>query len=108
MKHETMALPRRDALATHWTLDPSIVFLNHGSFGATPRSVLDFQQELRRRMEEEPVRFLVRELEPMLDAARSEQRDISPGLIFGELQPIAKRAFSANADDVGLVVQLGA
>ncbi len=69
---QTPRLPKRDALSAHWTLDPAIVFLNHGSFGATPRSVLDLQQDLRRRMEEEPVRFLVRELEPMLDAARGE------------------------------------
>ena len=54
----------------HWLLDPSITFLNHGSFGATPRVVLDRQNELRYRMESEPVRFLVRELEPLLDEAR--------------------------------------
>ncbi|MGZ4810770.1 MAG: aminotransferase class V-fold PLP-dependent enzyme, partial [Thermoanaerobaculia bacterium] len=54
----------------HWLLDPAITFLNHGSFGATPRAVLDKQTEYRLRMEREPVRFLVRELEPLLDAAR--------------------------------------
>ena len=56
----------------HWTLDPDITFLNHGSFGATPRVVLEKQNEYRAQMEREPVRFFVRELEPMLDAARSE------------------------------------
>ena len=56
----------------HWTLDPEITFLNHGSFGATPRVVLEKQQEYRAQMEREPVRFFVRELEPMLDAARAE------------------------------------
>jgi isopenicillin-N epimerase len=54
----------------HWLLDPNIIFLNHGSFGATPRAVLEAQNAFRRRMEEEPVRFLVRELEPLLDATR--------------------------------------
>jgi isopenicillin-N epimerase len=57
-------------LARHWTLDPSTVFLNHGSFGATPRSVLEAQSAFRERMESEPVRFFVRELEPALDEAR--------------------------------------
>ena len=54
----------------HWTLDPSITFLNHGSFGATPRVVLAKQDEFRAQMEREPVRFFVRELEPLLDDAR--------------------------------------
>ncbi|HYK01833.1 MAG TPA: aminotransferase class V-fold PLP-dependent enzyme [Thermoanaerobaculia bacterium] len=54
----------------HWTLDPSITFLNHGSFGATPRAVLAKQDEFRAQMEREPVRFFVRELEPLLDDAR--------------------------------------
>ena len=56
--------------AQHWTLDPAVCFLNHGSFGACPIPVLAAQQELRARMEREPVRFLLRELEPLLDAAR--------------------------------------
>lgn len=55
----------------HWTLDPNITFLNHGSFGATPRAVLEKQNELRAQMEREPVRFFVRELEPLLDEARA-------------------------------------
>lgn len=56
----------------HWLLDPEITFLNHGSFGATPKQVLEKQDELRHRLEREPVRFLVRELEPLLDEARRE------------------------------------
>ncbi|HYO75214.1 MAG TPA: aminotransferase class V-fold PLP-dependent enzyme, partial [Thermoanaerobaculia bacterium] len=54
----------------HWTLDPDITFLNHGSFGATPRVLLETQNEFRAQMEREPVRFFVRELEPLLDEAR--------------------------------------
>jgi isopenicillin-N epimerase len=57
-------------MKNHWLLDPDITFLNHGSFGATPRAVLAKQDEYRTRMEREPVRFLVRELEPLLDDAR--------------------------------------
>ncbi|MGH9421346.1 MAG: aminotransferase class V-fold PLP-dependent enzyme, partial [Thermoanaerobaculia bacterium] len=56
----------------HWILDPAITYLNHGSFGATPRVVLAKQQELRDQLEHEPVRFMIRELEPLLDAARAE------------------------------------
>ncbi len=57
--------------AEHWTLDPAIAFLNHGSFGAAPRPVLAAQQVWRDRMEAEPVRFFSYELEPALDRARA-------------------------------------
>jgi len=59
------------ALADRWTLDPSVVFLNHGSFGACPREVLEHQAALRAEMEAEPVRFLSRELDGRLDQARA-------------------------------------
>ena len=55
----------------HWWLDPEVVFLNHGSFGACPRPVLEVQNEWRVRLERQPLQFLVRELEPELDAART-------------------------------------
>jgi isopenicillin-N epimerase len=55
-----------------WLLDPKITFLNHGSFGACPRAVLKFQQELQARLERQPLQFLVRDLEPLMDEARRE------------------------------------
>lgn len=54
-----------------WRLDPDITFLNHGSFGACPARVLEFQSECRARLEKRPVQYLVRELEAGLDAARA-------------------------------------
>ena len=55
----------------HWLLDPALVFLNHGAFGACPRRVLEQQNEWRARLERQPLQFLVRELETALDAART-------------------------------------
>ena len=67
-----MSLPFGAKAASAWTLDPDIVFLNHGSFGACPRAVLDDQQEWRARLEREPVLFIARELEALLDTVRGE------------------------------------
>jgi isopenicillin-N epimerase len=57
-------------LASLWCLDPSVTFLNHGSFGACPSAVLEVQTSLRMEMEREPVDFLVEVLPSRLDAAR--------------------------------------
>ncbi len=65
-----MPRPPASPLAHHWDLDPDIIFLNHGSFGACPRAVLAYQAELRRQMEAEPVRFFRRELDSLLQQAR--------------------------------------
>lgn len=70
--YDGAAMNRRSRFGEYWLLDPRITFLNHGSFGATPVPVLEAQSELRRRLEAEPVRFMVRELEPLLDEARRE------------------------------------
>ncbi|MFN7145521.1 MAG: aminotransferase, partial [Myxococcota bacterium] len=56
---------------TLWTLDPAVDFLNHGSFGATPRPVLAAQARWREEMEREPVRFLARRLPALLDGVRA-------------------------------------
>ena len=58
------------ALAEPWILDPELSHLNHGSFGACPREVLAVQTRWRERMEANPMRFFVRELEGELDEAR--------------------------------------
>ncbi|MEZ2249158.1 aminotransferase class V-fold PLP-dependent enzyme [Microcoleus sp.] len=56
----------------HWLLDRDITFLNHGSFGACPIPVLEAQTSFREQLEREPLRFLMREFEPLLDNARNE------------------------------------
>ncbi|BAZ38152.1 isopenicillin-N epimerase [Calothrix sp. NIES-4101] len=55
-----------------WLLDKNISFLNHGSFGACPRQILQAQSKLRSQLENEPLRFFGREWEPLLDTSRSK------------------------------------
>jgi isopenicillin-N epimerase len=55
-----------------WGLDPSIDYLNHGSFGACPSAVLALQSQLRLELEREPVDFLVGTLAARLQQTRTE------------------------------------
>ncbi|MBI1951415.1 MAG: hypothetical protein HYS34_08640, partial [Acidobacteria bacterium] len=69
-------LARRDQgagspFAALWSLDPEVQYLNHGSFGACPRRVLEFQAELRAKLEGEPVDFLHRQLGARLAETRA-------------------------------------
>ena len=85
--NSSFAHPAPSPLLSAWTLDPAVVFLNHGSFGAAPRSVLEAQAELRAHIERQPVRFFIRELEALLDGVRG---------VLGSF-------LGANPDDLALV-----
>jgi len=64
-----------DSLKDQFLLDPHVVFLNHGSFGATPRPVFTAYQAWQTRLEQQPVRFLGRELNGLLREARCALAD---------------------------------
>jgi isopenicillin-N epimerase len=57
-------------LREEFLLDPSVTFLNHGSFGATPRAVFERYQEWQLELERQPVLFLARRLDALLAEAR--------------------------------------
>jgi isopenicillin-N epimerase len=64
-------LPRPSDLARHWSLDTTICFLNHGSFGATPKAVQAAQAKYRKQLEKEPVKFFVRTHQDLMDKVRA-------------------------------------
>ena len=53
-------IPEKGEMFNHWGLNRENVFLNHGSFGATPVAVLEEQNRVRRIMESDPVHFVER------------------------------------------------
>jgi isopenicillin-N epimerase len=52
-------------------LDPGVVFLNHGSFGATSRPVFEKYQWWQRELEYRPVEFLGRRFNDLMQQARA-------------------------------------
>jgi isopenicillin-N epimerase len=58
------------AVRDEFLLDPEIVFLNHGSFGACPRAVFERYQAWQRELERQPVEFLGRRIAPLLAEVR--------------------------------------
>jgi isopenicillin-N epimerase len=72
---EAMAAPSAEEVRGEFLLDPEVVFLNHGSFGACPRPVFERYQAWQRELESEPIDFLDRRLPGLLDAAREGLAD---------------------------------
>ena len=64
--------PNRGPLEKYWSFDPDVIFLNHGSFGATPNLVMEEQNRIRARLESDPVRFFEREAFDLMNEANEK------------------------------------
>ncbi len=60
------------SLRDRFLLDPGIVFLNHGSFGACPRPVFEEYQRRQWELERQPVEFLARRWEGLILDVREQ------------------------------------
>ena len=90
-------------------LDPEIIFLNHGSFGATPRPVLNAYQNWQRKLEKQPVKFLAVDLFDHLEFARNslanylytepEYLAFIPNATFG-VNVVARSLNFKNGDEI--------
>src|SRR5947207_112939 len=72
VEYDAAAERRHLALRDEFLIDPDVVFLNHGSYGACPRPVFERYQAWQRELEREPVDFIGRRLPELLAAARAE------------------------------------
>src|SRR5215813_9256831 len=60
------------ALKALFLLDPDVVYLNHGSFGACPLPVFETYQTWQRELERQPVAFLSRQATALMAHAREQ------------------------------------
>jgi isopenicillin-N epimerase len=58
-------------LKEYFLLDPNVVFLNHGSFGATPKPVFERYQNWQLELERQPVEFLGRRHNELVRVSRA-------------------------------------
>jgi isopenicillin-N epimerase len=64
-----------DCVADMFSLDPAVLYLNHGGFGAVPVAVQRAQQRLRTEMEQVPMRFFGPDLLTRLEYCRRRVAD---------------------------------
>ena len=58
-----------DRWRTEWSLPDDVTYLNHGSFGPSPKVVQRVRQKWSQRLESQPMEFFVRQMEELLDGA---------------------------------------
>ena len=63
------------SLRRFFMLDPTVTYLNHGSFGATPRPVFRNYQNWQRELERQPVEFLGRRATDLMAGSRAALAD---------------------------------
>ena len=57
------------ASRSDWSIPSDVTYLNHGSFGPSPRVVQEVREEWSRRLNANPMEFFLRTMEPALDEA---------------------------------------
>ncbi len=59
-------------VAEMWDIRHDTVYLNHGSFGPAPNTVRQYRRQMIDRLNQQPMDFYVRQLEPLLTAAKRQ------------------------------------
>ncbi len=90
----------------HFLLDPGVVFLNHGSYGACPKPVFAEFQRWQLKMERNPVAFLGRRSGALLNTAR-ERLAAYLGADAADLVFVANATTGVNTVAQSLALQPG-
>lgn len=93
-------------LAPFFLLDPEVVFLNHGSYGACPRPVFQAYQDWQLTLERQPVAFLDsrRDLSPRIAAVRQamgQEFGADPGDLVPQVNATQALNIVAQSLDLG-------
>jgi isopenicillin-N epimerase len=88
-----------DAASRHaaaWSIDPSVVYLNHGSFGPAPRVVREEQRRWLDLLQTQPMDFLARHWHERLDQACQRLGEFV-GTAATDLVPVDNSTAGMNA-----------
>ena len=80
-------------------LDPDVVYLNHGGYGASPSAVFDEYQRWQRELERQPTDFFVRRLSTWFWEAEAE----SGSSLIDEARKSLAAFVGARAEDLVFV-----
>ena len=80
-----MIQPKKSEMSKHWRLNEETVFLNHGSYGATPTIVLNEQKRWQLLLEKDPVKFF----EDIAPKALIESRKAIANLVNCDYEDLA-------------------
>lgn len=85
-------------------IDPNVVFLNHGSFGATPRVLFDVQRHWQELLEKQPVEFFREAKNYMADARLALAKYI--GCDMDDLVYVVNATYGVNVAAYALALSL--
>lgn len=75
-------------LAALWSIRPDSTYLNHGSFGPSPRPVREVRRQYIDALDSQPMDFYVRQFEPLLLQARDRLAEflgtVRKNIVFAE------------------------
>ena len=90
------------SLRSQFLLDPTVTFLNHGSFGATPKPVFREYQCWQRELERQPVEFSGRRYNDLMRSARAALADYvvtqAENVVFAQNVTIALNIVARSRD----------